>query len=160
MLGIDANAAAMTEAARRAAGPAKRGGLRNALFVVAAAEALPDELGSFGDSLTIHFPWGSLLRGLLAAEPRVTEGIARVTRPGASIEALVSVTERDQAGVPPFLPGSVVRHAADYQRHGLELCDVRPATKERIAASRSSWAKRLGAGERRPAWWLRFERRA
>lgn len=160
MLGIDANAAAMTEAARRAAGPAKRGGLRNALFVVAAAEALPEALASFADSLTIHFPWGSLLRGLLAAEPRVTEGIARVTKPGANIEALVSVIERDQAGLAPFLPEAVTSHVRLYQRHGLELCDVRPATKEQIAASRSSWAKRLGAGERRPAWWLRFERRA
>ena len=38
VIGVDASAGAMAEASRRAAGPTRRGGLPNALFVVAAAE--------------------------------------------------------------------------------------------------------------------------
>jgi 16S rRNA (adenine(1408)-N(1))-methyltransferase len=41
VVGVDANAAAMAEASRRAGRTPGRGGLPNALFVVGAAEALP-----------------------------------------------------------------------------------------------------------------------
>lgn len=55
VVGVDANADAMTEAARRAAKP-NRGGLPNALFVAAAVEALPAELDGVADLVTAHFP--------------------------------------------------------------------------------------------------------
>ena len=47
-----------------------RGGAPNALFIVAAAEALPEPLTGIADEITINYPWGSLLRivvGLLPA---------------------------------------------------------------------------------------------
>jgi 16S rRNA (adenine(1408)-N(1))-methyltransferase len=46
VVGVDANAAGIMTASRRAAANPSRGGLPNALFVVAAAEALPAELAS------------------------------------------------------------------------------------------------------------------
>ena len=53
----------MAEASRRAS----RGhGPSNVLFAVAAAENPPPELCGRVDLLTIHFPWGSLLRGASA----------------------------------------------------------------------------------------------
>jgi 16S rRNA (adenine(1408)-N(1))-methyltransferase len=51
----------MVEASRRAAGPARKGGLDNALFVLAAAEAPPAELWALAARVTVLFPWGSLL---------------------------------------------------------------------------------------------------
>jgi 16S rRNA (adenine(1408)-N(1))-methyltransferase len=56
VIGIDANAAAMVPASRRAAAKPERGGLPNALFVVAAAEALPVELTGVANLLTAYFP--------------------------------------------------------------------------------------------------------
>ena len=97
VVGVDANAAAMAEASRRAARRPDRGGLANALFVVAAAEALPAGLDGLADRVTVHFPWGSLLRGLLAADPAVLGGLARVLRPGATLSMLVSATDRDRS---------------------------------------------------------------
>ena len=41
IVAVDANAAAMAVASRRAAASPRRGGLPNALFVVAAVESLP-----------------------------------------------------------------------------------------------------------------------
>src|SRR5690242_7816867 len=94
-MGIDADAAAMADASRRAARPARKGGLPNALFVVAGAEALPCELTGLASTLTVQFPWGSLLRGLLQAEASILDGIVRVCRPGAGVSLLLSVAERD-----------------------------------------------------------------
>jgi 16S rRNA (adenine(1408)-N(1))-methyltransferase len=53
VVGVDANAAAMAEASRRAARKPAHGGLPNALFMMAAAEALPPELaGGRGSTRT------------------------------------------------------------------------------------------------------------
>lgn len=143
----------MAKASRRAARPARRGGLANALFLVSAAEALPVELTGVADALTAHFPWGSLLRGLLTADSVILGGIARVTRPGASVALLLSLTERDNVAV----VGTIGEHmfaalAAPYAAHGLTLLDARPATREEIASAHSTWAKQLAAGTSRMAW--------
>ncbi len=82
VIGVDANADAMAEASRRAAGPARRGGVSNALFVVASAEALPPELDGVADLVTIHLPWGSLLRGALALDEAVASRDRRPRRTG------------------------------------------------------------------------------
>jgi 16S rRNA (adenine(1408)-N(1))-methyltransferase len=155
VVGVDASAAAMAEASRRAARRAERGGLPNALFVVAAAEALPQELDGLADRVTVHFPWGSLLRGLVAADPAILGGLVRVMRPGATLSMLVSSTARDRgAGVEPLDERAMAALAVDYARFGLEATRVRPATPVDVAASRSTWGRRLGAGARRPAWLL------
>jgi 16S rRNA (adenine(1408)-N(1))-methyltransferase len=149
----------MAEASRRAARRPGRGGLPNALFVVAAAEALPPELDGLADLVTVHFPWGSLLRGLLAADPAVLTGVARVLRPGGTLSLLVSSTARDRAaGVGPIDRHALEALAGAYDRHGLAVTRVRPATAADVAASHSTWGKRLGAGTRRPAFTLEATR--
>jgi 16S rRNA (adenine(1408)-N(1))-methyltransferase len=159
VVGVDANAAAMAESSRRAARRPERGGLPNALFVVAAAEALPAELDGLADLVTVHFPWGSLLRGLVAADPAVIGGLARVLRPGATLSMLLSSTDRDRgAGVEPLSEPTLAALADAYGRHGLAATRARPATAADVAATRSTWGRRLGAGVRRPAWLLEATR--
>jgi hypothetical protein len=98
-------------------------------------------------------PWRSYRQGLgvLGRDDAVLEGVARLLAPGGEAMALVSVMARD--GV-PGIPGADALARA-YVRRGLELVDVRPATREEIAASASSWAKRLRAGTARPVTLLR-----
>ena len=159
VIGVDANADSMIEASRRAARPARKGGLPNARFVVAAAEALPTELSGCVDALTVHFPWGSLLRGLLDVDPAIVARMARVTRPGATVTLLLSVTERDRSIGPVALDDRTFTALAPrYAAHGLLLREIRPATVEEVTQSHSSWAKRLGAGTSRPVWLARFDR--
>jgi 16S rRNA (adenine(1408)-N(1))-methyltransferase len=125
------------------------------VFVVAAAEALPPELDGVADLVTIHFPWGSLLRGLLGAEPAVMTGLTRVMRPGATVSMLLSSTARDRrVGAEPIREQTLHELAGSYAAWGLAVTQVRPATAADVAAARSSWGKRLGAGVQRPAWLL------
>ena len=155
VVGVDANAAAMATASRRAAATPRRGGLPNALFVLAAAAALPCELDGVADLVTVHFPWGSLLRGLLGADPAVMTGVARVLRPGGTLAVLLSSTPRDRgAGVGPIGATILEALAGPYARYGLTVTEVRPAGAADVADAHSSWGKRLGAGTRRPAWVL------
>jgi len=158
VIGVDADAASLAEASRRAARAVRRGGLANAVFVAAAAEALPAELDGIATALTVHFPWGSLLDRLLCAEPRLLANLRRVARPGATLTMLLSVIERDHvAAMATFAGETVARLSRGYAAHGFTLTEGRPATAAEVAGSRSTWAKRLDAGGRRPAWLLRFQ---
>lgn len=153
MIGVDADAASMRETSRKAARAQKKGGLPNAMFVVASVEALPDELHAIADEVRVTFPWGSLLRGVVGTDPAVLAGMALVAKPGAEFRALLSVTERDRLGV----MGRVDRVAFD--EHGLQVVEDRPATVDEIDATGSSWAKRLRAGADRPVTLVRAVRR-
>jgi 16S rRNA (adenine(1408)-N(1))-methyltransferase len=151
-IGMDANAAGMADSSRRAS--RGRHALPNALFVVAAAESPPDALRGLAGSLTVNFPWGSLLRGLLGRDDAVLAGVAQLLAPGAEGTALVSVVRRD--GVPPVPPWHELTGA--YARQGLDLVEARPATPAELAGSHSSWAKRLRAGTARPVTSIRLRR--
>jgi 16S rRNA (adenine(1408)-N(1))-methyltransferase len=156
VVGVDANAAGMATASRRAAARPSRGGLPNAMFVVAAVEATPAELDGVADLVTVHFPWGSLLRGLLGADLATMTGLTRVLRPGGTLHMLVSSTVRDRGvGVAPIQATTLHALAASYAAWGLAVTQLGPATVADVAAAHSSWGKRLGAGTRRPAWLLR-----
>ena len=158
VIGIDADAASMAETSRRAAQPSHKGGRSNLLFVVAAAESPPPELLGLADEVRILFPWGSLLRGVLGADARVAGGIARLTRPGGRVSAIVSVTPRDGLEAPvSFDADGLARISDAMQRFGLRLTATRPAGVEDVRATRSTWGRRLlaGAGDR-PVWRLEF----
>jgi 16S rRNA (adenine(1408)-N(1))-methyltransferase len=146
----------MIEASGRAT---RKGSLLNALFVVAAAESLPPELHGFADEVTIHFPWGSLLRGLLRADPAIAEGLLAVTRPGAMVTMLLSVTDRDRVDGFEALDRTAIeeltRRLAPF---GLRPTEARPASRDDIDAAQSSWSKRLGVRSTRAVWFVRLVR--
>ncbi|WP_444980711.1 class I SAM-dependent methyltransferase [Nocardia xishanensis] len=155
VIGVDANAAGMSEVSRKAA----RGKLANTLFVVAAAERLPRELDGVADLVTVYFPWGSLLRGILTADPVILAGLARVMKPGASLSILVSVTEHDRSsGLSPIDERDLRGLAEPFAAQGLTITGVTSATAADIADTGSSWGKRLGAGSQRDAWRLAARR--
>jgi hypothetical protein len=153
----------MAEISRRAARPERKGGLPNALFAVAPAESPPSELLARADLVTVTLPWGSLLRGVVGLDDEVTGGLAALARPGASIVALIAPSERDVAAVGERIDPTTHRRRIEeaWERVDAELVSVRPATAQELAASGSTWAKRLGLTGRaadRSAWRLEARR--
>ncbi len=160
VIGVDAAAAAMTESSTRAARPARKGGLPNALFLVAAAERLPAELAGIAAEVTITMPWGSLLRGALAGDDSraATAGIAGLVGPGGIVRILASVGPRDRLGLPPLRSPDREPLAGRWAEHGLTLTAFEPASQDDIEKTASSWARRLGAGRDREVWQLDLHR--
>ena len=148
VLGIDAAAAAMAESSRRA----DRAQLANAIFLVAGAEALADAdwLAGTTHLVTVTFPWGSLLRGVLGvADGAILDAIASVLRPDGRLDVLASIVPTDGVpGMPCLDATAEAAIAATWRRAGLELASMRPATPAEIDASGSTWARRLAAGRR------------
>ena len=147
VVGVDPVASAMATAARRAVAKPSRGGCSNAVFVVSAVEDLTLEVAGLADRVTANFPWGSLLQGVLGRNRRVLTALAALPAPPGLVEVLLSATERDRIDLP-----DEADLRASYQAAGLEVLEYRLATDDEIAASGSSWARRLGAGQRRPVW--------
>jgi 16S rRNA (adenine(1408)-N(1))-methyltransferase len=146
VLGLDAVAASMAESSRRAAGPARKGGMPNAAFVVAAAEAPPAALCGVADLVTVRFPWGSLLRGCAGLDDSVAAGVAALVGPGGTLELLVAPSARDNLAGIPLEPAALVEAASRaFERHGLAVHAGREATDEEVTASGSTWARRLAS---------------
>src|SRR5215211_1204309 len=146
VLGLDASAAAMIEASRRAAAPAGKGGRPNVRFVVASAEAAPRALAGSADLVTVRFPWGSLLRGCLGLDAGVATGVAGLVADGGALELLLAPASRDHLeGVPTGAQEVVAAAACAFEPFGFQLAVGRVATPAEIAAPGSTWAKRLAA---------------
>lgn len=155
VIGIDAAASAMAESSRRAS----RDGTTNAVFLAAGAESLscvPWLAGSV-DRVTVSFPWGSLLRGTLGLDDgEVLRGVGAVLRAGGAVEVLASVVPSDRVEGMDVLDATAEPAIRDaWAAAGLELLAMCPAMRDDVVASRSSWARRLGAGHAdRPVWRL------
>jgi 16S rRNA (adenine(1408)-N(1))-methyltransferase len=130
VVGVDAVAAAMAESSRRAA----RRGPANAIFLAAGADTLGDtELACRADLATVT-----------------------LVAPGGRVEVLASVIPSDGIeGVATLDPTCEPEIPRAWAAAGLELLSMRPATPAEVAASGSSWARRLGATRAaRPVWRL------
>src|SRR5688500_1293913 len=150
----------MAEVRRRAARPERKGGRPNALFLASGVEALDPVLDGCADLVTVTLPWGSLLRGALGIDDIAAGAIAQLPKPGGRVEMLLSVRHRDGiSGLPCLDEEAIARIAARPAERGLCLVEARPASAAEMAASGSTWAKRLQAtGSKRDIWRLEFER--
>jgi 16S rRNA (adenine(1408)-N(1))-methyltransferase len=113
-------------------------------------------LESIADEVTIHFPWGSLLRGALAEDESVFAAICRLPRSSGVLTFLLSVIARD--GCAPLDEGEIARVVRAYRARGFEPIERRAVARADVDAARSSWGKRLGVGGTRPGHLLRFRR--
>jgi 16S rRNA (adenine(1408)-N(1))-methyltransferase len=153
VLGVDASATTMAEPSRRA----DRRGPANARFFVAGAERLADTaLAGRADLVTVTFPWGSLLRGVLGLEEFALAGAAALVAPSGRFEVLASVVPSDGIDGIATLDATCepeIRRA--WAAVGMELVLMRRASTADVATSGSSWARRLAATrDARPVWRL------
>jgi 16S rRNA (adenine(1408)-N(1))-methyltransferase len=156
VIGVDAAAAPMAGASRRA----DRRGPANALFLAAGVEAVASTLlVGAAHLVTVTFPWGSLLRGVVGLDADALGGIAAALRDGGRLVVFTSILPTDGVDGIGCLDGtreSLIRDA--WSGAGIDLVSMRPATAEDVAAARSTWARRLGA--ERPVWRLEGRRSA
>lgn len=89
-IGVEPVGERMREVSHRAGRKPARGGRPNALFVVASVQALPEELAGLADTLSINFPWASLLSAVVLPEPAVLTALRRLARAGGELIVLLN----------------------------------------------------------------------
>lgn len=157
-VGIDANAAGMADVSARAARPARRGGVPNALFVAGALEALPGPLAGAAGAVTILLPWGSLLGAVAGGESAALAGIHAICRPGAPVEAMFSfdptrdASELVRLGIDPESGGAL---CANWTAAGFAGATLEPLPPSALATLGTTWARRLARNPARRVYRLR-----
>ncbi len=150
VIGIDPVAENLRELSAKATRKPARGGLPNVLYVVASIEQLPPELRGIAGEIFVTLPWGSLMRGIILAKAAVLDGIASLARNGAALHIVlntrifddpVPVEVRDLPEVTPDYVQETL--APQYARHGIEIVDTRFMDAAEVAATSTTWAKRL-----------------
>jgi 16S rRNA (adenine(1408)-N(1))-methyltransferase len=158
-IAVDPDAAALSSYAYRAARKPARGGVKNAVFVVAALEQLPSELRQIASLVRVNFPWGSLLRGLLRPEPDALQRLASLARRGGRFEIVFTydplhdfgafpgetLPRLDEADIDEFL-------MSPYAAAGLEIEARRALTRDEALAIPSTWGRRLLHGRPRAVY--------
>jgi trans-aconitate methyltransferase len=150
VIGIDACRENLCEGSRRAPS--------NALFVVANAQTLPPALHGLATTVTINFPWGSLIHGLLDNDGVMLASLMSVIQRGAELEVRLNGGALSEAGW-TFEDGArQVRHVLTL--NGFDVCVPSVLRAQDLKAFPTTWAKRLAFGRDPRAVYLRAARRA
>jgi len=125
------------------------------MYVQAAVETLPEELGRVADEIFVNFPWGSLLRAVAGGDEIVLASLRRISAPDARLRVLFTIDpERDRSeierlGLPPvdedYLKAVLPRRyaAAGFANVNAETLSALPPELQ------TSWAKRLRTSSKR-----------
>jgi 16S rRNA (adenine(1408)-N(1))-methyltransferase len=125
----------------------------NALYLIASAQTLPRALEGLATHITINFPWGSLLSGLLAGDVTLLERLTLSMRPGALLEVRLNGGALAAQGW-ALEDGSrqvwkVLRGA------GFDMCPAAALGPSELRACPTTWARRLAFGRDPRAQYLR-----
>jgi hypothetical protein len=136
VIGIDACRDNLYEASRRA--PA------NALFLIANICSLPVGLDGLASAITVNFPWGTLLAGLLDDGSSLLASLASLARPEATLEIRLNGGALAEAGYSLEAGGEQVRRLARLAGFCVAASQSLPAGD--LRAYPTTWAKRLAFG--------------
>jgi 16S rRNA (adenine(1408)-N(1))-methyltransferase len=123
---------------------ASRAATANALFVIADALALPEELSRVATHLSINFPWGSLLHGVLSGHPGLLAGLAATGSAGTTLEIRLNSGALAEAGW--TLESGGKRVAAVLRDAGFTVAATSLLAAADLRCLPSTWAKRLAFG--------------
>ncbi|HEU0115416.1 MAG TPA: hypothetical protein VFQ80_12100, partial [Thermomicrobiales bacterium] len=129
---------------------ASRAAPDNVLFVIGDALALPGELSGIATRLTINFPWGSLLRGLLDGHPELLAGLRAVSRSAAPLEIRLNAGALAEAGWSLDAGGEALTRAL--RDAGIKIDATTALGAADLRQWPTTWAKRLAFGRDPRAW--------
>lgn len=155
-LGVDASTNSLEKLSEKIHRKPAKGGLKNALFIQAAVEALPEELDGIADEVHIHFPWGSLLKGIATADETILKNIHRICAPDAVLEVIIGVdqerdvTELQRLEIDHLSEDLIARTLAQrYQDCGFRIAELGTFPAGKWPNICTSWAQRLRSNDKR-----------
>jgi 16S rRNA (adenine(1408)-N(1))-methyltransferase len=160
-IGIDASPRPLEKISEKIHRKPAKGGVTNVLFLQAAVEDLPPELDGVADEVHVHFPWGSLLKGVLTGDEQILGNLRRICAADALLEVVVALdpvrdaTELDRLEIPTlsreFFDFVLVPR---YRKAGFEITEKGVLTASEWTSFHTSWAKRLKGSEDRTLTYL------
>lgn len=118
--------------------------LPNMLFVIASAQDLPRELNGLISHITINFPWGSLLDGLLSSDSMLMRGLESISRSAASLDVCLNGGALAEVG--QSLENGTHRIYDNLMRSGWQVNTPGLMNAHALRTFPSTWARRLAFG--------------
>ncbi|HEX2915955.1 MAG TPA: class I SAM-dependent methyltransferase [Chloroflexia bacterium] len=118
--------------------------LPNTLYLIVNAENLPPELAGMANTVTVNFPWGSLLTGLLQRRSGVLDGLQMLLRPGGNLRIILNSSALVQANISPEQAALSIQ--ANLREYGFRVGPVQKLEAKELRVYPSTWAKRLAYG--------------
>ena len=162
VIGIDANHASLQETSGKIYKKKEKGGLKNALFVLSSVQDLPQELNGVANQVFINFPWGSLLKSIVLAEPTAWNAIRRICAAGAIVDILLGYSEHDDQKTTRSLPALGRAHITQVMQPalgklGFTLLKLSKASPAALKNYPSSWSKKLAFTPNKDFYYLRLK---
>jgi hypothetical protein len=113
------------------------------VFLRSEAASLPAALAGIAHELTVHYPWGSLLRAVLDADPVTLARILGLGRPGAALRIRINESALAAAGIREASLDSLISGLGQaFGEAGVTvvLCGCVPAEAD------TSWGARVRGG--------------
>jgi 16S rRNA (adenine(1408)-N(1))-methyltransferase len=118
--------------------------LPNMLFIISSAQNLPCELNGLVSHISINFPWGSLLEGLLMGDAGLMRGLYSIARPNAAIDIRLNSGAMSEAGV--ALETGAVQVQETMRHFGWRISDPMWMKDCDLGNFPSTWSRRIAHG--------------
>ena len=139
VIGVDACRENLREHSR-----AKLAKLPNALFIIASAQSLPDELNRLVSHITINFPWGSLLESLLNGDAMLMHSLELISRSTTLIDVRLNGGALAEQGC--ALEAGTSQIYDNLLQAGWQMKTPIMLNAQALRNFPSTWAKRLAFG--------------
>ena len=136
VIGIDACRENLVKVSRSASA--------NSLFVIANAQDLPSELKGLASRVSINFPWGSLLEGLVQNDAAMLQSLLMLMPTKAELEIRLNASALAQAGF--SLEDGAILVRESLRENGFRVSPSSMMLAEDLAIYPTTWAKRLAYG--------------
>ena len=164
IIGIDPNHKSLIEKSLKIYKKKEKGGLSNALYVLAGVENLPPELMGVANQIFINFPWGSLLTSVAKVDETVWRNIRKLCQRGTLVDIVFGYDperDNDDAVAEEKLPELDDDYVKNIMLPKLKGLGFEPLSVQLIGSTQmkdypSSWAKKLSFGKERAIYHIRL----
>ena len=118
--------------------------LPNALFIIASAQDLPNELNGLASHITINFPWGSLRESLLAGDSKLMRRLESISSSFTQIDVRLNGGALAEQGW--TLEAGAGQIYDNLTRAGWRVKTPVLLNSQALREFPSTWAKRLAFG--------------
>ena len=156
-IGIDPVRENMTEIAVKSRKKPAKGGLNNLILTIASVEHMPEELFGIADSVSVYFPWGTLLETVIKPIEENLLHISEIAAPDAAFTFITTYSDSYEEGeitrrdLPPI--SMEYFQSQEYVRMmksaGFIITEIEEYDNEFVKQFNSMWAKRLAFGRKR-----------
>jgi len=161
IIGIDSSKENLRKYSSKLIKKPSGGGVKNILYIWASVSNLPEDLKGIANQVFINFPWGELLKGIVAVDRKIWKNIRMICKKGAFIDILfgydksVDKKEIERLDLPDLSLSFIKSEfCTRLQELGLQLEEVKELNSEILKKYPTSWAKKLSLRKQRNYYYL------